>query len=82
MQFMEPKKRLEKKVDWKISGHTQSIVEYYAEFTGYTEDEVVDQFLKNLLDDKKFIEWANNKRRNKRVFQKLFPKEVELNGKD
>jgi hypothetical protein len=82
MQFIEPKKPLEKKRDWRISGHTQSIVQYYAEFTGYSEDEVIDQFLKNLLDDKKFIEWTNNKRRNKRVFKKLFPKEIELNGKD
>lgn len=79
MQFIEPKNRLEKKVDWRVSGHTQAIVKFYTEFTGYTEDEVVDQFLKNLLDDKKFIEWANNKRRNKRIFQKMFPQEMELN---
>lgn len=82
MQFIEPKKRLEKKVEWRVSGHTLAIVKFYAEFTGYTEDEIVDRFLKNLLDDKKLIEWANNKRRNKRVFQKLFPKEVELNGEN
>lgn len=79
MQFIEPKKPLEKKVDWRVSGHTQAIVKHYAEFSGYTEDEIVDQFLKNLLDDKRFIEWATNKRRNKRVFQKLFPQEAELN---
>jgi hypothetical protein len=78
MQFMEPKKPLEKKVDWRVSGHTQAIVKFYAEFTGYTEDEVVDQFLKNLLDDKKFMEWANNKRRNKRIIQKLFLQEVKI----
>ena len=79
MLFIEPKKRLEKKADWRVSEQTQAIIKFYSEFTGYTEDEVVDQFLKNLLDDQKFIEWANNKRRNKRIFQKLFPQEVEPN---
>lgn len=41
MQFIEPKKRLKKKVDWRISEHTKSTVKIYAEYTGYTEDEIV-----------------------------------------
>lgn len=71
MKFIEPKKRLEKKTDWRVSEHTKLTVKHYAEYTGYTEDEVVDIFLKNLLDDEKFTEWVNSKRRNKRIVQQL-----------
>ena len=80
MQFIEPKKRLEKKVDWRISEHTKSTVKIYAEYTGYTEDEIVDKFLKNLLDDENFIEWINQKRRNKRIVQQLSLSEGSING--
>ncbi|MEK5444434.1 hypothetical protein [Fredinandcohnia sp. FSL W7-1320] len=71
MQFIEPKKRLEKKADWRVSEHTKSTVKHYAEYTGYTEDEVVDMFLKNLLEDENFINWITQKRRNKRIVQQL-----------
>ncbi|MBD8069295.1 hypothetical protein [Bacillus sp. PS06] len=71
MQFIEPKKRLEKKADWRVSEHTKLTVKHYADYTGYTEDEVVDIFLKNLLDDQNFIDWINQKRRNKRIVQQL-----------
>ncbi|WP_031534983.1 MULTISPECIES: hypothetical protein [unclassified Bacillus (in: firmicutes)] len=71
MHFIEPKKRLEKKADWRVSEHTKLTVKHYAEYTGYTEDEVVDMFLKNLLDDQNFIDWINRKRRNKRIVQQL-----------
>lgn len=71
MEFIEPKKSLEKKVDWRVSEHTKSVVKYYAEYTGYDEDEIVDLFLKNIMKDKNFIDWVNSKRRNKRMLEQL-----------
>ncbi|MCA0990001.1 hypothetical protein [Pseudalkalibacillus hwajinpoensis] len=71
MEFIEPKKQLENKVDWRVSGHTKAIIKYYSEYTGYDENEVVDRFLKNLLDDKDFVGWAKSKRRNKRMSHQL-----------
>lgn len=77
MQFIEPKKRLEKKADWRVSEHTKLTVKHYSEYTGYTEDEVVDLFLKNILDDQNFMDWINQKRRNKRIVQQLALSEEE-----
>lgn len=73
MQFIIPKYKNKQKTEWLISEHSRMIVKYYAEFTGYSEDKIVDAFLKNILDDKDFIEWANKKRNNKRIITKLFP---------
>jgi len=36
------------------------MVKYYAEYTEYTENQVVDMFLKELLKDNKFLEWVSN----------------------
>jgi len=54
-----------------ISEHSRAIVKYYAEYTEYPESEVVDLFLKNLLDDKKFLEWVENKRNNRRMIKTM-----------
>lgn len=71
MEFIEPKKSLGKKVDWRVSDHTKSVVKYYSEYTGYEEDEIVDLFLKNIMKDKNFTDWINSKRRNKRMLEQL-----------
>ncbi|HIE0516968.1 MULTISPECIES: hypothetical protein [Bacilli] len=47
------------------------IVKQYAEYAERTESEAVDEFLLNILDDKKFIEWIANKRSNKRIVEKM-----------
>jgi hypothetical protein len=71
LDFIRPKPNLNSKVSWKVSDHTKDIVKYYSEYTGYTEDECVEQFLKNILLDKQFIGWIYGKRRNKRVLSKV-----------
>jgi hypothetical protein len=80
MKFIEPKEELGKKVDWKISEHTRAIVKYYAEYTRLNEDEIVDCFLKNILEDKNFLDWVNRKRRNTRMIQQLMMNEEKKNG--
>ena len=67
LKFLKPKNKKAEPVDWQISERTRSIVKYYAEYSERTESEVVDEFLENILEDKKFIEWIDNRRNNKRI---------------
>lgn len=76
MQFIKPKDKRGRKVDWIISEQTRSIVRYYAQYTEYSEDEVIDEFLKNILQDEQFMAWINTKRNNKRVVAQVFGKEA------
>lgn len=71
MKFIEPKNKRRESVDWRISEQTRYIVKYYAEYTEFTEEEVVDEFLKNIVDDEKFIEWIDSKRFNKRILSQI-----------
>ena len=71
MKFIKPKNNNADKVDWLVSERTRAIVRYYAEYTEYTESEIVDIFLRNLLDDKEFKKWIENKRNNRRMLKQL-----------
>ncbi|MBU3141920.1 hypothetical protein [Clostridium sp. CF012] len=73
MNFIEPKNKNGQKVNWIVSEHSRAIVRYYAEYTGYSEEEIVDIFLKNIIDDSNFLNWIHNKRNKKRVYTKTFP---------
>ena len=67
IDFIKPKTLVKVNPRWEISENTKAIVKYYAEYTDYDESEVIDNFLKNLLKDQEFINWANKKRNNKRL---------------
>jgi hypothetical protein len=69
--YIKPKNLNTTQPDWLISEHTRNIVTAFAEYSEYTESEAVDAFLKNLLTDENFIEWAKNKRNNKRLLKQL-----------
>lgn len=71
MEFIKPKNNNAEKVDWQISERTKAIVKYYAEYTEYSESEVVDKFLLNILNDKDFIKWIEQKRNNKRLIKQM-----------
>ena len=71
MKFIKPKNQKKQNPNWELTERTLSIVKYYAEYTGYTEEEVLEQFLKNILSDKDFIDWAYSKRNNKRILKEL-----------
>lgn len=73
MEFIKPKQKLGSKVTWQVSDRTKSIVKYYAEYTGLSEDEVVDLFLTNILKDQDFNKWINDRRRKTRIMKQLFP---------
>lgn len=72
LEFIQPKNKNAKKVDWNISERTRALVSYYAEYSEYSEEEVVDEFLlRNLIKDEHFIEWIKSKRNNKRMLKSI-----------
>jgi hypothetical protein len=66
MKFIKPK-TVKKKITWSISEKTLNILSYYSKYSQYKEEEVVDMFLENLLDDKGFIDWINKQRHKKKI---------------
>lgn len=68
MDFIKPKNTNKENISWKISRRTKLIVEYYAKYTEYEEDEVVDMFLQNILKDKDFVEWLGTRRSKKKNY--------------
>ena len=73
MEFIKPKPVIQgTKTTWKLSQCTRAVVRYYAEYTGYTEDEIVDQFLYQLCEDPDFKNWLKQKRRNKRALEQIY----------
>ena len=80
LEFIQPKNKNAKQVDWKISERTRALVSYYAEYSEYTEEEVVDTFLQlNLIKDEQFIEWIKSKRHNKRMLKAIGIDDVQYN---
>jgi hypothetical protein len=71
MKFIKPKNDNAENVDWIVSERVRNLVKTYAEYTEYTESEIVNKFLLNLLDDKDFIDWIENKRNNRRIVKQL-----------
>ena len=72
LEFIQPKNKNAQSVDWKISGRTRALVSYYAEYSEYSEEEVVDEFLqRNLIKDDQFIEWIKSLRNNKRMLKTI-----------
>lgn len=73
MKFIKPKPVTQgTKTTWALSQRTRAVVKYYAKYTGYTQDEVVDQFLYQLCEDPDFENWLKQKRRNKRAIAQIY----------
>lgn len=80
MNFIKPKTQ-KSKVNWEISENTLLLIEYYAKYTGYSPDEVVDKFLENLSGDDVFAEWANSQRYSKKLKMLLSYFDIEKGKK-
>jgi len=65
MKFKKPKTE-KKKVSWNISENTLSLLAVYSKYSGYSEEEIVDEFLENLTFDDHFIYWMKNQRYSKK----------------
>jgi hypothetical protein len=75
--YIKPKNLNSERVDWVISEQARNIVAAFSEYSEYTESEVVDEFLKNILTDKEFVDWAMKKRNNRRLLKQLGLEELE-----
>jgi hypothetical protein len=73
MRVLEPKNRRAEPVKWKISEHSREIVKQFAAYCEYSEEEVVDQCIKILLQDEDFLDWIESRRYNKTAIAKIFP---------
>lgn len=82
LNFIKPKNNNTENVKWQISERCRAVVKYYAEFTEYSEDEVVDLFLLNILGDKDFINWINDKRNNKRLIKQMGIEDLVVKNKN
>lgn len=71
MKLIKPKNNRAESVEWLISERVRTLVKVYAEYTGYSESEVVDTLLLNILDDNDFLKWIENKRNNRRIVKQL-----------
>ena len=71
MKFITPKNNKADSVEWLISERVRALVNVYSEYTGYSESEVVDTLLLNILDDKDFLKWIENKRNNRGIVKQL-----------
>lgn len=76
--YIKPKNLNSEQVNWVVSEQTRNIVAAFSEYSEYTESEVVDEFLKNILTDEEFIDWAIKKRNNKRLLKQLGLEEMEV----
>ena len=76
--YIKPKNLNSEQVNWVVSEQTRNIVAAFSEYSEYTESEVVDEFLKNILTDEEFIDWAMKKRNNKRLLKQLGLEEMEV----
>lgn len=74
MDFIKPKNINKQKISLKISYKTKLLIEYYSKYTDYSEDEVVDMFMQNLLKDPNFVEWLNKRRSSKKISEHIFNK--------
>jgi hypothetical protein len=82
VKFIQPKGKSRKRTTWSVSEQTKAIVKYYAQYTEYTEDEVVDIFLQNILLDVDFMKWIENKRYNKRILEQIQPIDTDGNNEE
>ena len=76
--YIKPKNLNSEQVNWFVSEQTRNIVAAFSEYSEYTESEVVDEFLKNILTDEEFVDWAIKKRNNKRLLKQLGLEEMEV----
>lgn len=84
MNYIKPKRANKKKINLELSTRTISILEYYSKYTQYSNEEILDEFLLNLLDDTDFIEWIGKQRYNKKILASLYEatSELELNDSE
>lgn len=71
MNFIKPKYVNVESVEFSLSERTRKLIESYANYTGLTDSQVLEEFLINILDDEDFIAYINSLRSNVRLKREL-----------
>ncbi|GAE27398.1 hypothetical protein JCM9140_3543 [Halalkalibacter wakoensis JCM 9140] len=71
MLKIKPKYPNTEVVNLKLSLRSRKILEHYADYTGLTEAQVLEELLPHLLEDDDFIKFIESKRSNKRMKREL-----------
>lgn len=67
MDFVKPKMSMKSKKQFELNNRTLSILKYYSKYTKYSESQILDMFLLNILKDDNFIKWVKRQRYNKKI---------------
>lgn len=69
MIFVKTKNLNAESVNLLVSERARNIVKMYSEYTEYSESDIINKFLLNLLEDKEFIEWGNCKTESQTIIK-------------
>ncbi len=83
MNYIKPKPKLNGvKVSWKITKQVTELLNHYAEYTGYGQEEIVNMVLFELRNDPSFKEQLEHQRNNKRALQIIYARELAGDDKN
>ena len=71
IKYIKPKYVNVEPIEFKLSEKTRKLICHYAEYTGLTESQVLEETLTNLLEDKDFIQHIKGLRNNVRIKREL-----------
>ena len=71
IKFIKPKYVNVESIEYRLSEKTRKIICHYAEYTGLTESQVLEETQINLIEDKDFIKHIKGLRNNVRIKREL-----------
>lgn len=77
MKFPEPKELDTVRVTFNLPKRIVKLLDFYADYSKLSKDEIVAFFLRWMANDPKFNNWVDKKRNNKKIKKELF--ELENN---
>lgn len=77
MKPIKPKYTDTVKVDWKVSKRSKQIINQYSKYTKYDESEIIDKLITDILEDKDFVTWLQNRRFQAKIQGVIFETSFE-----
>lgn len=71
MKFIKPKYLNVQPTEFKLSEKTRRLICHYADYTGLTESQVVEEALSGLIEDQEFLKHIQDLRNNVRIKREL-----------
>jgi len=79
MKPIKPKYTSLVKAEFKISDRSKEIIKQYAEYTKFSESEIVEKLISDIMDDESFVEHLKGKRYLKKIKSVIFQTSPEDN---